>query len=47
MERDRYTILQILSVYPFEKVPLPQLLTRPDDTLKDAHIRNQLSLFDL
>jgi hypothetical protein len=47
IERDLYTILQILSVYPFEKVPLPQLLTRPPYTLKDGYIPNQLSLFDL
>jgi len=47
IERDLYTMLQIFSVHPFEKVPLPQLLTRPDYTLKDGHIRNQLSLFNL
>ena len=47
IERDLYTIVQILSVYPFEKLPLPQLLTGPAYTLKDGHIPNQLSLFDL
>lgn len=46
-DHELYTILQILSVYPFEKVPLPQLLTRTAYTLKDGHIRNQLSLFNL
>lgn len=42
-----YTMLQILSVYPFEKVPLSQLLAGPAYTPKDGHIPNQLSLFDL
>jgi hypothetical protein len=47
IDRDLYTILQILSVYPFEKVPLFQLLTAaPDLTDADA-LRNQLTLFDL
>lgn len=47
LDRDLYTILQILSVYPFEKVPLFQLLTSatdPDDVDAD---RKQLKLFDL
>ena len=47
IERDLYTILQILSVYPFEKVPLFQLLTSTPDLTSDDHLRNQLSLFDL
>jgi len=47
IERDLYTILQILSVYLFEKVPLAQVLTGPDYTSTDALIRNQLQLFDL
>jgi hypothetical protein len=47
IERDLYTILQILSVYPFEKTPLAQLLSGEGYTLKDADIRNQLSFFDL
>lgn len=47
IERDLYTVLQILSVYPFEKVPLPQLLTGSAYTPDSDHIRNQLGLFDL
>ncbi|MEX0601346.1 MAG: IS4 family transposase, partial [Rhodothermales bacterium] len=47
IERDLYTILQILSVYPFEKMPLAQVLLTGDYTHKDGDIRNQLSLFDL
>ncbi len=47
LERDLYTLLQILSVCPFEQVPLPQVLAAPGYTPKDADIRNQLSLFDL
>jgi len=47
IERDLYTILQILSVYPFEKVPLFQLLTSTPDLTNDDSLRNQLSLFDL
>jgi len=47
IERDLYTILQILSVYPFEKVPLFQLLTATPDLTDDDSLRNQLSLFDL
>jgi len=47
IERDLYTILQILSVYPFEKVPLFQLLTATPDLTCDNSPRNQLSLFDL
>jgi hypothetical protein len=40
-------ILQILSVYPFEKTPLAQLLSADRYTPKESDIRNQLSLFDL
>jgi hypothetical protein len=46
IERDLYTILQILSVYAFEKAPLAQALSSPDYTLELADIHNQLSLFD-
>ena len=46
IELDLYTLLQILSVYIFERVPLPQLLTGPAYTLESPAIRNQLSLFD-
>jgi len=47
IERDLYTILQILSVYPFEKVPLFQLLTATPDLTDGESFRKQLSLFDL
>ena len=47
IERDLYTILQILSVYPFEKAPLAQVLSPGSFTPEDRDIRNQLSLFDL
>ena len=47
IDRDLYTILQILSVHPFEKTPLAQLFSGEAYTLKDGDIRNQLSLFDL
>ena len=47
IELELYTFLQILSVYVFEKVPLPQLLAGSACTLESAHTRNQLSLFDL
>jgi hypothetical protein len=39
--------LQLLSVHPFEKVPLPELFMKTDcNTLSDAN-SNQLSLWDL
>jgi len=41
-----YTILQILSVNQFEKVPLLQLLTKSDYKLIINANSNQLSLFD-
>lgn len=47
IDRELYTLLQILSVYVAEQVPLPQLLTESGYTPKERHIRNQLSLFDL
>jgi hypothetical protein len=47
IERDLYTILQILSVYPFEKAPLAQLLSAEGYSPKGQDTRNQLSLFDL
>lgn len=47
IERDLYTILQILSVHAFEKVPLLQLLSSPDYTPENGDSHNQLSLFDL
>lgn len=47
IERDLYTLLQILSVYAFEKVPLAQVLTGATDTSTNGHNPNQLQLFDL
>jgi hypothetical protein len=37
--------LQILSVHPFEKIPLHQLLTEKPDNFMDAHDPNQLWLW--
>jgi hypothetical protein len=47
IERDLYTILQILSVTMFEKVPIAEALTAPSYTSIMAPIPNQLQLFDL
>jgi hypothetical protein len=47
IDLDLYTLLQIFSVYVFEQVPLPQLLTGSAYRLDDGVITNQLSLFDL
>jgi hypothetical protein len=47
IERDLYTLLQILSVILFEKVPLQQALAGPAYTLESGQNRNQLQLFDL
>ena len=47
LDRDLYTILQILSVYPFEKVSLFQLLTSVADPVGVDVKRKQLKLFDL
>jgi len=47
IERDLYTLLQILSVTLFEKVPLQQALSGPSYTSEDDQIRNQLQLFEL
>jgi hypothetical protein len=44
---DLYTILQILSVYLFEKGSLSQVLTGSAYTPKDAHIHNPLPLLDV
>jgi IS4 transposase len=47
IDLDLYTILQVLSVYPFEKTPLPQVLSAVRYTPPNSDIHNQLSLFDL
>jgi hypothetical protein len=47
IQRELYTMLQILSVCAFEKALLPQVLSAGSTTSADPDIRNQLSLFDL
>jgi len=47
LDMSLYTILQILSVTPFERVPLLQLLAETDSSLFEDKIDNQLQLFDL
>lgn len=47
LEYDCYTILQILSVHPFERAPLAQLLSRGGYRAADLALRNQVQLFDL
>ena len=47
IERDLYTILQILSVSLFEKIPLSQALTKSDDSIAEQHFPNQLESFHL
>ncbi len=47
LESELYTILQILSLSLFEKAPLDQLLTNPENKGEDADNPKQLNLFDL
>jgi hypothetical protein len=47
IDRNLYTILQILSLSLFEKVPLSQVLTEAVHTPDKDHPANQLPLFDL
>jgi IS4 transposase len=47
IERDLYTMLQILSITLFEKMPLAQALSGEARISENAAIRNQLSLFTL
>jgi hypothetical protein len=46
IQRDLYTLLQILSLSLFERIPLEQALSSPDYTFPDLSARNQLQLFD-
>ena len=46
IERSFHTILQILSLTLFEKIPLNQLLTTGLDFSPDPMYRNQLKLFN-
>lgn len=47
IEHSLYTMLQILSVTLFEKMPVEQALSTAGDTLTDGDISNQLQLFEL
>ena len=46
LERSLSEILQILSVNPFEKTPIFQLLTNPTNSFPDTPFPKQLTLFD-
>ena len=46
LEASLYTILQILSVTIFERLPLLQVLTEPDYKTNNPVMYNQLNLFD-
>jgi hypothetical protein len=46
IDRELYTLLQILSVHLLEKMPLAQVLSSPGYIPKDPDIRNQLSIFN-
>ncbi len=46
LQESLYTILQILSVSVFEKIPIYQLVTDRDYKIEDAAVCNQLKLFD-
>lgn len=47
IDQTLYTMLQILSVMPFEKTPIAAALSAASDTLAEGHISNQLLLFEL
>jgi len=46
LEQSLYTILQIISVTLFEKIPLLQTLTDIDVQEESTEVNNQLNLFD-
>jgi hypothetical protein len=46
IERDLYTLLQILSLSLFERIPLKQALSSPDYNFSESPSRNQLQLFN-
>ena len=46
LDRSLYTILQILSITLFEKIPLLQALSSYDDKEPEVQIDNQLNLFN-
>jgi hypothetical protein len=47
LEASLYTLLQILSVTLFEKIPLQQALTAGEYKTSDTESANQLDLFTL
>lgn len=47
IDHSLYNMLQILSVNPFEKIPLTHLFTQETCKNEEAYERNQLLLFDL
>jgi hypothetical protein len=47
IDQTLYTMLQILSVMPFEKTPIAAALSAAGDTLEEGHVSNQLLLFEL
>jgi hypothetical protein len=46
LEQSLYTILQIISVTLFEKIPLLQALTDVEMIEENCEVNNQLNLFD-
>jgi hypothetical protein len=46
LDQSLYTILQILSVSLFEKMPIVQVLSKNDYTFSNSVPRNQLNLFN-
>jgi IS4 transposase len=46
LDQSLYTILQVLSVSLFEKMPILQALSNTTYTSQDCYISNQLNLFD-
>jgi IS4 transposase len=46
LEKSLYTILQVLSLTLFEKIPIFQALSQADYTIQEAQDSNQLNLFD-
>ena len=46
LEHSLHSVLQILSVSLFEKIPIQQVLLQPEYDEINADTRNQLILFD-
>jgi len=47
LDRNIYSILQILSVSAFDKTPVNQLLRDPELQIVEKHLHKQLTIFDL